>query len=147
MGRLDQGMMDLMLPVIQAKPNTTQARLHLGYLPAKVGSAAAKEHQEQEGLLGAWESSRGAAINKSTRCVPDCGRRQQGSVQCSGARGQGCQQQGGRTASARECTKSLLESKPCNICIVSESPHPPDGHTGASHVRRECVRERGNCVD
>ena len=56
-GRLDQGIMDLMLPVIQAKPNTTQGRLHLGclHLPAKVCDTVAKEHHNQGGLLAARE--------------------------------------------------------------------------------------------
>ena len=45
-GRLEQGIMDLMLPVSQAKPNTTQGRLHLRclHLPAKVCDAVAKEY-------------------------------------------------------------------------------------------------------
>ena len=63
---------------------------------------------------------------------------------CSGARGQGRLQQGGQTASARECTKSLLGSKPCNTCIVHEgSPHPLDRHTGAQQAGGTQVHRLG----
>ena len=54
---------------------------------------------------------------------------------CSGAKGQDCLQQGGQTASARECTKLLLGSKPCSTCIVHEgSLHPLDRHIGAQQA-------------